>query len=140
VGSLAGVAVSALGLKVPAPVMDPLTLIGNMSVPAVLLAFGISLCGSTMPGRGAERGPVLLSVALKAVGQPAAAWALATGVFGLRGHQLLDVVVTSALPAAQNLYTYASRYRVAEGVARDSILLSTVLSVPVLVVVAALLG
>ncbi|MBK3644953.1 MULTISPECIES: AEC family transporter [Streptomyces] len=140
VGSLAGVAVSALGVRVPAPVMDPLTLIGNMSVPAVLLAFGISLCGSTMPGRGADRGPVFLSVALKSVGQPAAAWALATGVFGLRGHQLLDVVVTSALPAAQNLYTYASRYRVAEGLARDSILLSTVLSVPVLVAVAALLG
>ncbi|MGW3092643.1 AEC family transporter [Streptomyces sp. NPDC001102] len=140
VGSLAGVAVSALGVRVPAPVMDPLTLIGNMSVPAVLLAFGISLCGSTMPGRGADRGAVFLSVALKSVGQPTVAWALATGVFGLRGHQLLDVVVTSALPAAQNLYTYASRYRVAEGLARDSILLSTVLSVPVLVAVAALLG
>ena len=140
VGSLAGVAVSALGVRVPAPVMDPLTLIGNMSVPAVLLAFGISLCGSTMPGRGPDRHPVLLSVALKSVGQPAVAWALAVGVFGLRGHQLLDVVVTSALPAAQNLYTYASRYRVAERLARDSILLSTVLSVPVLVVVAALLG
>jgi predicted permease len=74
------------------------------------------------------------------VGQPLVAWALATGVFGLHGHQLLDVVVTSALPAAQNLYTFASRYRVAEGLARDSILVSTVLSVPVLVVVAALLG
>ncbi|MFF4524946.1 AEC family transporter [Streptomyces bluensis] len=140
VGSLAGVAVSASGLTVPGPVMDPLTLIGNMSVPAVLLAFGISLCGSTMPGRGTDRHPVLLSVALKSVGQPAAAWALAAGVFGLRGEPLLDVVVTSALPAAQNLFTYASRYRVGEALARESILLSTVLSVPVLVVVAALLG
>ncbi|MGW0758827.1 AEC family transporter [Streptomyces sp. NPDC002814] len=139
-GSLAGVAVSATGLRVPAPVMDPVTLIGNMSVPAVLLAFGISLCGSTMPGRGPDRQLVLLSVALKSVGQPAAAWALAAGAFGLHGAQLLDVVVTSALPAAQNLFTYASRYRVAERLARDSILLSTVLSVPVLVVVAALLG
>ncbi|SDM98135.1 hypothetical protein SAMN04487981_103149 [Streptomyces sp. cf386] len=140
VGSLAGVAVSAAGVKVPAPVLDPLTLIGGMSVPAVLLAFGISLCGSTMPGRGPDRLPVLLSVALKSVGQPAVAWALAVGVFGLRGAQLLDVVVTSALPAAQNLYTYASSYRVGERLARDSILLSTVISVPVLVVVAALLG
>ena len=140
VGSLAGVAVAATGVHVPDPVMDPVTLIGNMSVPAVLLAFGISLCGSTMPGRGADRFPVFLSVGLKAVGQPVAAWALAVGVFGLHGHQLLDVVVTSALPAAQNLYTYASRYRVAEGLARDSILLSTALSVPVLVAVAALLG
>ena len=47
---------------------------------------------------------------------------------------------TSALPAAQNLYTYASQYGVGERLARDSILVSTVLSVPVLVVVAALLG
>ncbi|MFJ8536371.1 AEC family transporter [Streptomyces sp. NPDC093591] len=140
VGSLAGVAVSAAGVKVPAPVLDPLTLIGGMSVPAVLLAFGISLCGSTMPGRGPDRQPVLLSVALKSVGQPAAAWALAAGVFGLRGAELLDVVVTSALPAAQNLFTYASSYGVGERLARDSILVSTVLSVPVLVVVAALLG
>ncbi|MFE6623557.1 AEC family transporter [Streptomyces sp. NPDC057740] len=139
-GSLAGVAVSAAGVKVPAPVLDPLTLIGGMSVPAVLLAFGISLCGSTMPGRGPDRQPVLLSVALKSVGQPAAAWALAAGVFGLRGAPLLDVVVTSALPAAQNLYTYASSYGVGERLARDSILLSTVISVPVLVGVAALLG
>ncbi|MEU0073354.1 AEC family transporter [Streptomyces sp. NPDC006332] len=139
-GSLAGVAVSASGLRVPAAVMDPVTLIGNMSVPAVLLAFGISLCGSTMPGRGPDRHLVLLSVALKSVGQPAVAWALAAGVFGLHGALLLDVVVTSALPAAQNLYTYASRYGVGERLARDSILVSTVLAVPVLVVVAALLG
>jgi predicted permease len=83
---------------------------------------------------------VLLSVALKSVGQPVIAWVLAVGVFGVRGAGLLDVVVTSALPGAQNLYTYASRYRVGEGLARDSILLSTVLSVPVLVVVAAVLG
>ncbi|MEV5100537.1 AEC family transporter [Streptomyces massasporeus] len=139
-GSLAGVAVSASGLTVPGPLMDPLTLIGNMSVPAVLLAFGISLRGSTLPLRGAERAPVLLAVVLKSVVQPLVAWALAAGVFGLRGALLLDVVVTSALPAAQNLFTYASSYRVGEVLAREAILLSTVLAVPVLVVVAAVLG
>ncbi|MGV9250980.1 AEC family transporter [Streptomyces sp. NPDC003697] len=140
VGSLTGVLVSASGLSVPGPVMQPLTLIGDMSVPAVLLAFGISLYGGSAPGRGEDRHPLLLAVALKSVGQPLAAWALATGVFGLRGAPLLDVVVTSALPAAQNLFTYAVRYRVAEPLAREAILLSTILSVPVLVVVAALLG
>jgi predicted permease len=139
-GSLAGVAVSASGLTVPGPLMDPLTLIGNMSVPAVLLAFGISLRGSTLPLRGAQRAPVLLAVTLKSVVQPLAAWALAAGVFGLHGASLLDVVVTSALPAAQNLFTYASSYRVGEVLAREAILLSTVLAVPVLVVVAAVLG
>ncbi|MGW5202782.1 AEC family transporter [Streptomyces spiralis] len=140
VGALSGVLISATGLRVPGPVMEPLTLIANMSVPAVLLAFGIALRGSAAPGRGRDRQLVLLSVALKSVGQPVTAWALATGVFGLRGPQLLDVVVTSALPAAQNLFTYASRYRVGESLAQESILLSTILSVPALVGVAALLG
>jgi malonate transporter and related proteins len=140
VGSLTGVLVSALDVHLPGPVVDPLTLIGNMSVPAVLLAFGISLYGSTPPGRGRDRHPVFLSVALKSVGQPLIAWALASAVFDLHGAPLLDVTVTSALPAAQNLYTYAGAYRVGEELARDSILLSTVLSVPVLVAVAALLG
>ncbi|GAA1418918.1 AEC family transporter [Streptomyces thermospinosisporus] len=139
-GSLAGVAVSASGITVPGPVMDPVTLIGNMAVPAVLLAFGISLRGSTLPLRDGERGTVLLAVALKSAGQPLAAWALAAGVFGLTGPRLLDVVVTSALPAAQNLYTYAATYGVGERLARDAILISTALSVPVLVVVAALFG
>ncbi|MFJ5729629.1 AEC family transporter [Streptomyces paradoxus] len=111
-GFLAGVAVSASGLTVPGPLMDPLTLIGNMSVPAVLLAFGISLRGSTLPLRGAERAPVLLAQ--------------------VGGASLLDVVVTSALPAAQNLFTYASSYRVGEVLAREAIPLSTVLAVPVL--------
>ncbi|MEU0743441.1 AEC family transporter [Streptomyces sp. NPDC006134] len=139
-GALAGVAVAASGLRVPSPVMDPLELIGDMSVPAVLLAFGISLCGSAMPLRGADREPVLLAVVLKSVGQPAVAWALAAGVFGLRGAQLLDVVVTSALPTAQNMFTYASAYRVGERLARDAVLVSTVVAVPVLVGVAAMLG
>ncbi|ANP49059.1 putative permease [Streptomyces griseochromogenes] len=140
VGSLSGVVVSAAGWKVPDPVMDPLTLIGNMSVPAALLAFGMSLHGSALLSRGRNRAPVLLSMGLKSVGQPLVAWVLARAVFGLHGAPLLDVVVTSALPAAQNLFTYASRYRVAESLARESVLLSTVVSVPVLVGVAAVLG
>jgi predicted permease len=140
VGSLSGVVVSAAGWTIPGPVMDPLTLIGNMSVPAALLAFGMSLHGSAAPGRGRDRHLVLLSVALKSLGQPLVAWALAVSVVDLHGAPLLDVVVTSALPAAQNLFTYAGRYHVAESLARESILLSTVVSVPVLVGVAAVLG
>nr|WP_285562592.1 AEC family transporter [Streptomyces hygroscopicus] len=140
VGSLSGVVVSAAGWRLPGPVLDPLTLLGDMSVPAALLTFGMSLHGSTAPWRGRDRRLVLLSVALKSLGQPLAAWALAASLFHLHGAPLLDVVVTSALPAAQNLFTYAGRYHVGQSLARESILLSTVVSVPVLVAVAAVLG
>ncbi|MFB8116731.1 AEC family transporter [Streptomyces sp. NPDC055962] len=140
VGSLSGVAVAAGGWTVPAPAFEPLTLIGNMSVPAVLLAFGISLRGSGMPARGDDRPAVILSAALKTTVQPLIAVAVGAGAFHLRGAALLDVVVISALPAAQNLFTYASQYRVAEQLARESILLSTMASVPVLISIAAVLG
>ncbi|MEU9059710.1 AEC family transporter [Streptomyces sp. NPDC048430] len=140
VGSLSGVIVAATGWTVPSPALEPLTLIGNMSVPAVLLAFGISLRGSGIPARGDDRPAIVLSAILKTTVQPLIAWSIGAGVFHLQGAALLDVVVTSALPAAQNLYTYASQYRVGEQIARESILLSTVASIPVLITVAALLG
>ena len=104
---------------------------------AVLAALSVESCRLAAARNPAKRPS---PAKRKTISQPVAAWALAVGVFGLHGSRPLDVVVTSALPAAQNLYTYASRYRVAEGLARDSILLSTVVSVPVLVVIAALLG
>ncbi|MEV0008208.1 AEC family transporter [Streptomyces sp. NPDC047973] len=140
IGSLSGVTVAAVGWTVPQPALEPLTLIGNMSVPAVLLAFGMSLRGSGVPARGENRSAIILSAFLKTTVQPLVALGIGAGVLHLRGAALLDVAVTSALPAAQNLYTYASQYRVAERLARESILLSTVVSVPVLITIAALLG
>lgn len=132
IGSLGGVAVAATGWQVPGGLFDPISLLGGMAVPAVLLAFGISLRGSNPPGRSPERGVVFLSVALKSVGQPAVAWLLGALVFGLSGAVLFGVVVTSALPAAQNLFTYAARYETSMTLARESVLLSTILAAPVI--------
>ncbi|NUP42213.1 MAG: AEC family transporter, partial [Streptomyces sp.] len=80
VGSLSGVVVAAAGWRIPGPVMEPVSMLGAMAVPGVLLAFGLSLPGSALPGRGEDRGPVLLSVALKSFAQPVVAWAIAAGV------------------------------------------------------------
>lgn len=138
--SLIGVGISLSGWRIPAPVLEPIGLLGHLSVPTVLLAFGISLHGSALPAGGAERWPVLLSVVLKSVVHPVIAWAIGAGLFGLEGASLFAAVVISALPAAQNLFVYASRYNVGVRLARESILLSTILSVPVLFTVTALLG
>ncbi|HWM36487.1 MAG TPA: AEC family transporter [Streptomyces sp.] len=140
IGSLTGVAVAATGQHLPAPVLEPFHLVGAMSVPAVLLAFGMSLRGSAVLSREHERLPVLLAVVCKSVGQPLVAWALGAGVFGLPPAALFAVVVTSALPSAQNLFTYATRYGAGMRLARESILLSTLAAAPVLVLIAAVLG
>jgi predicted permease len=48
--------------------------------------------------------------------------------------------VLAALPTAQNVYNFSSRYERGEIVARDTVLLTTILAIPVLVVIAALLA
>jgi len=70
---------------------------------------------------------------------PLVAWAAARYLFGLDGHALFVAVVLAALPTAQNVFNYAVRYRRGEALARDAVLLSTLLSLPVIVIVAALL-
>ena len=58
---------------------------------------------------------------------------------GLSGAQLLTPVVTAALPTAQNVFMYASRYGAAKDLARDAVLLTTAGFVPVVLLAAALL-
>ncbi len=48
--------------------------------------------------------------------------------------------VLAALPTAQNVFNYAQRYRTGEVIARDTVLLTTLLSLPVLVLIAWLLA
>lgn len=141
IASIAGVALSASGWVPPAPLMEPFELVGGMAVPAMLLAFGISLHGSSVPGRGGpDQVPVLFAVALKSVGQPLAAWALGALAFGLEGAALFSVVVLAALPTAQNVFNYATQYRTGETMTREVVLLTTVLTIPALFTITFLLG
>lgn len=138
VASLAGVVIAATGVTVPEPVMEPFILVGAISIPSVLMVFGISLRGSTWPGRGPDRRPLALAVSLKTFVHPAIAYLLGLAL-GLSAPELLAVVVLSALPTAQNALTFALRYGYAQTLVREAVLVTTVLSLPVLVMVAALL-
>ena len=136
--SAAGVAVSVTGVRLPPALLAPVELIGALAVPAMLLAFGLSLRGAARPGAG-EAGPSLLAVLLlKNLVQPAVALALGL-VLGLSGHALLAVVVCAALPTAQNVFGYAVRFGQGVTLGRDAGLVTTVASVPVLFTLVALL-
>lgn len=135
-----GLLLAASGLELPSLVLEPVELIAALAVPAALLAYGMSLHGAPRPGGGELAGQVWLAVALKNLAHPALAYALGRWVAGLDGTALLAVGVTAALPTAQNVFVYAATYGQGTVVARDAILLSTVLSVPVLVVMALALG
>jgi len=108
-------------------------------VPVILINFGMSLHGRRMLDTPGTRRDVVLAVVLKLLLMPLVAWAAARYLFDLEGHALFVAVVLAALPTAQNVFNYATRYRRGEALARDAVLLTTLLSLPVIVVVAALL-
>lgn len=139
IGSALGVLVSVTGVELPAPVMEPFRLIGAAAVPVVLLAFGISLHGQRVLEAGTKRRDVVLASAIKLAVMPLAAWFFGGVVFGLEGQPLFAVVLLAALPTGQNVFVYAQRYEQGETIARDTMLITTIGSVPVLLVAAALL-
>jgi malonate transporter len=140
VSALAGVTISYFDIPLPELVYAPFALLGQFAVPAVLLSFGISLHGRGLALRGPDAPPVYTSTVLKVVVHPLLTWAVAHYAFGMSGHLLLAVVVCAALPAAQNVLAYATRYDVGTGVARDSVTLSSILSVPAVFLTVFLLG
>ncbi|MFV0451073.1 MAG: AEC family transporter [Propioniciclava sp.] len=139
VGILAGLVVSLTGLAIPTPLTAAIEMVGGMAVPLMLLSFGVSLRLDPVPGPGAHTAHLWLTVGLKVVLHPFAAWALANA-FGLDGPDRYAVVVLAALPTAQNVYVIASNYRQSELSARDAVFWSTILSMGVLIIIAALLG
>ena len=140
IGSFLGVMISITGLEVPEAVMEPFRLVGAAAVPVVLISFGMSLHGQKVLEAGSDRVDVIVATAIKLAFMPIVAWVFGRFVFGLEGDQLFGVVILAALPTAQNVFTYAQRYDTGETIARDTVLLTTIGSVPVLVLVAALLS
>ncbi len=140
IGSLIGVLLAVTGIRLPAVIYDPLDLIAGIAVPAMLIAYGVSLRSGPLPGRGENPAHLTVIVVLKLIIQPAVAWSVGMLVLGLDGPGLLAVTVIAALPTAQNVFVFSLRYNTGTVLARDTIFLSTILSVPVILVIAGLLA
>ena len=140
IGSVAGLLASVTEFKLPAVLADPIAMLGATSVPLTLMAFGISLKdGWTLPQPG-TRTQLTVMTFLKLVVHPFVAWLIGGPLLGYSGGELLAIVVTSALPTAQNVYINALKYRQSEVVTRDVVFITTLLSIPAVVLVTVLLA
>lgn len=141
VGSGLGILFAVTGWRLPEVVEEPVRILAGASIPAMLVAFGLSLVGTAPLRRGAgPRRDVLLATVLKLLLHPLLAFLLAQFVLDLDGHLLYSVVVMAALPTAQNIYVAAVRYGRAEQLCRDTVLVTTVLAMLTMAVVALLLS
>lgn len=139
-GCLAGVSLTLTGWDLPPPLASVIELLAGMAVPAMLLAYGVSLRVGPRAFAETERGEVAFVTVLKIVVQPAVAAALGAWLFGMRGHDLLAVTLCAGLPTAQNVFVYASRYDRGTVVARDAVFATSLLSLPSLMLTAILIG
>lgn len=139
VGILSGLVVGLLGWDLPLWLAFPIATIGDMAVPLMLIAFGVSLRRDPLPAKGPHTNELLVIAAIKIVLMPAIAALLAIA-FGLGRFDVLAVTVIAALPTAQNVFIMATRYGVAEPVARDAVFWSTILCVPVILAATLLWG
>lgn len=118
--------------------MEPLELVGAAAVPAVLIGFGISLHGQRVLAPGSDRRSVLIASVIKVFLMPLVAWVIGSA-FALPPEVLRAVVVMAALPVAQNVFNYAQQYDASVVVARDSIFITTIGSIPVLLIASVVL-
>lgn len=129
----AGLAVMALGWKLPQPLRQTLETIGDMTTPLALLGIGAGLTFATLRihGRAATAASIV-----KVAGAPLAGLLIATWL-RLSPAELSMSLIFLACPTAAASYVMAQQMGADEGLAANIIVVSTVLSLPALAVVLA---
>ncbi|MFC7400822.1 AEC family transporter [Citricoccus sp. GCM10030269] len=140
VGAVVGVAMALIDWTPPEILWTPVDMLGHASIPLLLLLFGMSLYGQRPLQDRALVPDIVWGSVVKLAVMPAAAWAIGRFVFGLSGAELFGVVAMAALPTAQNVYLFSSQFKLPNLLVRDIVFTSAVLSLPVILVVAVLLG
>lgn len=137
IGVIAGVVVSGFGIDLPRIISVPVDTLATVAVPIMMMAIGISLASAKLPHLDRELLPLATAVGFQILLAPLVTFAVASAL-GLEGMQMLSVMVLSTIPTANNVFNYAHRYGTGVILARDSVLITVLLSMPALVVVVAL--
>lgn len=126
-----GIVLNLVSVRVPEPVLDGFAFVGDAAAPVALFALGLHLGGTGLAVRATTREELALIV-FKCVIFPVAVLALCGGVFGVGLPWLEYLVLIAAMPAPQNLFIFAQRYRVDESLAASLVVKSSVLTLVLL--------
>lgn len=137
-GGVIGLALNLSAWQPPIVLWDPLVLMAELGIPAMLLAFGMSFHSTPLPALNRLPRLTVAAIATKSFVVPGVALGLSL-LFGLTGTPLRAAVVLAALPTAQVVFVHAMRYRTALPLVQATTLWTTLLSVPVIVAAGAFL-
>nr|WP_245192330.1 AEC family transporter [Arthrobacter pigmenti] len=140
IGAAVGALFSVTSLTLPEVLWTPIEMLGQASIPLLLVVFGMSLRGQKPLAQRSLRADVVLGTVVKLAVMPVIAWLVAYYLFGVEGTALLGVVAMAALPTAQNVFLFSSQFGLKVTLVRDIILVSSLLALPAVLLVALLLG
>ncbi len=126
--TLVGLGWSLAGLPLPPPLAAVTGLLGGALTPCALFAVGLGLSIADMR---AGLGETAVLTAIKLTVTPLVVYGLCL-LFRLNAFETVAAVVCAAVPTAKTAYVLAGAYRVESSVAASTISLTTVLSVPTL--------
>lgn len=138
-GTALGLVLSLTRTPLPELLAQPVHILGQGHVAVLLIGFGISLVGARLFGESEGRADIFAATATKLVVMPLVAWVLAV-LTRVDAWTAFVVVILAALPTAQNVFVTSTRYGVAKDHARQTVLLTTVAAIPVMIGLAGLLA
>ena len=122
-------------VPIPELVLGPLEMLGGASVPLILISFGASLRGQRILQQGSDWSGIFVATGLKMFAMPLIAWALAVAM-GLGPTETFAAVIFASLPTANVAFNFAMIYGRAQTLVRDTVLITTCLSIPITAVIA----
>jgi len=126
------------GIVVPGFLLELTDFLGSAGPPTVLVAFGASLVGRSVHV-GKQVGVLVAWASFgKLAIQPLIAWSLGLAL-GMPHEELVAITILAALPTAQNAFIAATRAGAGQDVAQGTVLVTSALSLPVILLLAALL-
>lgn len=141
IAGIIGITLSATQWRPPVFLNEPIDILSQAAVPVALLAYGMSLYGvAILASSESLRHDILWASALKLIVHPLVAYLMARFIFSADDHLIFISVIVAALPTAQNVYVIAARYQTASVLARDSAVITTLLSFPLMIALTALLN
>ncbi|WP_433717185.1 AEC family transporter (plasmid) [Nocardia sp. CA-084685] len=123
---LTGVVLNALHVPIPGLMLTSLSFVGDAASPVALFALGLYVGGTGLRWRGASTDENSL-VAFKCIGFPLLMWG-ALQITGIPDPWRGYLILIAAMPAPQNLFTFAQTYDTDVDLAASAVLKSTLLS------------
>jgi malonate transporter and related proteins len=137
VAILVGLILRMTGVGLDPITSAALTLLGQATLPCVLLAMGLSLSAFELKG---ETSAIGLISFLKLAAMPTMAWLTTFHLFHLPATDAAVITLLSAMPTGANAYVFASRSGQVEASVSGAVAVSTMLSIVSVTVVLAAVG